>query len=64
LSPMLFNFGLRYTIRKFQETQEVLELNGPHQFLVCAADTNLLSESRNTTKKTQKFYLPLVARLV
>jgi hypothetical protein len=29
----IFNFALEYTIKKEQENQERLELNGTHQFL-------------------------------
>jgi sorting nexin-29 len=31
--PMLFNFALKYTIRKIQENQVGLKLNGRHQVL-------------------------------
>jgi hypothetical protein len=47
---MLFNFCLEYAIRKFQESQEGLELNGAH-------DVNVLTKYINTIKKNTESLL-------
>jgi hypothetical protein len=54
LSPLLFNSALEYAIRKVQETQVGLKLNGTHQLLANADDVNLLADNIDTTKKNKE----------
>jgi hypothetical protein len=49
LSPLLFNFALKYAIRRVQVNQDGLKLNGTHQLLIYVDE--VLGRSIHTVKK-------------
>jgi hypothetical protein len=51
LSPVLFNIALEYAIRKVQENQMRLKLNGTCQLLAYADDMNLLGDNIDTVNR-------------
>jgi len=55
LSPFLFNFDLKYIIRRVQVNQDGLKLNGTHQLLVYADDINILGGSIYTIENNRSF---------
>ena len=51
LTPLLFNLALECAIRRVQENQDGLKLNGKHQLPVYADDVNILGGSIYSTKE-------------
>ena len=51
LSPLLFNFALKYAISRFQVIQDGLKLNCTHQILVYVSDVNVFGGSVRTIKE-------------
>ena len=51
LSPLLFNFALEYAIRKVQETNLGLDMNGAHQVSADADDVNLIGDDIRTIER-------------
>jgi hypothetical protein len=58
LSPLLLNFALKYAIRRVQEGQEGLILNGTHQRLAYPDDDVIIvGENNDTIQKNTKALL-------
>jgi hypothetical protein len=53
LIKMFFNSDIEYAIRKVQESQVGLKLNGTHQLLAYAGDVSILGDNIDTINKTQ-----------
>jgi hypothetical protein len=54
LSPLRLYFALECVTRKVQENQEVLQLNGTHQLLLCAVGVNCLEKNKEALSEASK----------
>jgi hypothetical protein len=53
LTPLLFNFALENAIRKVQENEIGLKLNGTHELLIYADDVHLLADNIYMVKRNR-----------
>jgi hypothetical protein len=60
LSPLLFNLAIEYAIRKVQENQVRLKVNGTHHHLTYTDDVNLLGHNIDTTKKNTEILIDAI----
>jgi hypothetical protein len=56
LSSLICNFALKYAIRKVQENEEELQLNGLNQVHIYADDINFFHEHINFIKNKTEFF--------
>jgi hypothetical protein len=60
---LLYNFVLKYAIRRVQINQDGLKLDGTYQHLVYAADVNIMGRSVHTIKINTDAFVVIVRRL-
>jgi hypothetical protein len=63
LSPSLFSFSLEDMLRKVQENQVGLKLNGTHQLLVFADDLSLLGVNLHSIMKNTETLIDTINKV-
>ena len=64
LSPLLFHFDLEYAIKKVQETDLGLHMNGTHQVLAYVDDVNLIGHDIITIERNADVLLNAGLRIL
>jgi len=63
LSPLLFNFSLKWAIKKVQENPNGLKLIVTYRYFIYSDSINILGETETLWRKTKTFYLVILRKV-